>query len=69
MAFINLHGKPMNQAQIEVGWRLVRELQTRPALSLDQGVQLVEELEEHGLEVDPPEIADLLEDSESAEND
>ena len=27
MAFINLHGKPMNQAQIEVGWRLVRELQ------------------------------------------
>jgi hypothetical protein len=69
IAFTNLHGKPMNKKQIEVAWRVVRELRTRPALSLEQGIQAVEELEESGLEVDPPELAGLLESSESAEDD
>jgi hypothetical protein len=69
VAFANLHGKPMNNAQIEVAWRVVRELRTRPALSLEQGLQAVEELEESGLAVDPPELATLIEGSESAEDD
>jgi len=69
VAFANLRGRPMNHAQIDVAWRLVRELRARPALSLEQGIQLVEELEECGLVVDPPELAALLDDSELAEND
>jgi hypothetical protein len=69
VAFTNLHGKAMNKAQIEVAWRVVRDLRNRLALSLEQGIQLVEELEESGLEVDPPELAGLLDDSESTEHD
>jgi hypothetical protein len=69
VAFANLHGKPMNKAQIEVVWRVVRDLRTRPALTLEQGIHVVEELEESGLEVDPPELAALLEDSKSAQDD
>lgn len=69
IAFTNLHGIPMTPKQIDAGWRLVRELKTYPAISLERGIDLVEELEESGLEVDPPELAALLEDTEPTEND
>jgi hypothetical protein len=37
-------------------------------MSLEQGIQRAEELEEQGLEVDPPDLGTLFEDPESAEN-
>jgi hypothetical protein len=66
-AFQNLHGIPLSQSQLNVVWRLTRELRVRPVMSLEQGIQRVEELEEHGLQVDPPDIAALLEETELGE--
>jgi hypothetical protein len=67
-ALTNLHGTPLTRGQINVVWRVLRELRPRPAMPVEQGIQLAGELEAHGLEVDPPELADLLEESESAED-
>jgi len=68
-AFTNLHGTPLSTEQLNVVSRVLRELRARPALSLEQGIQRVEELEERGLEVDPPDLGDLLEEHpQSAEN-
>jgi hypothetical protein len=67
-AFTNLSGKPLTSVQLNVIWRVLRELRARPALSLEQGIQRVEELEGCGLEVDPPDLDDLLEDFDLAEN-
>lgn len=69
ITFINLRGRPMTPEQIDAGWRLVRELKAFPAISMERGIQLVEELEESGLEVDPPELANVLEGTETTEND
>jgi hypothetical protein len=66
-ALINLHGSPLNSDQLNVVWRILRELRTRPAMSLEQGIQHAEELENYGLEVDPRDLGDLLEDHESEE--
>jgi len=68
VAFTNLHGTPLNRQQVDVVWRVLRELRTKPAISLEQGIRQVEELEECGLEVDPPELGLLLEPPESPEN-
>ena len=59
----------MNSKQVDVVWRVLRNLRNAPALSFDQGIQAVEELEESGLEVDPPELELLLGDSESSDDD
>jgi hypothetical protein len=67
-ALTNLHGTPVTSDQLTVMWRLLRELRARPIMSLEQGIQRVEELEKCGLEVDPPDLGDLLESHESAEN-
>jgi hypothetical protein len=37
-------------------------------MSLEQGLQRVEELEDRGLEVDPPDLGNLLEGAELTEN-
>ncbi len=68
-AFINLRGTPLNFDQRGAVWRVLRELRARPAMSLEQGIQRVEQLEEQGLEVDPPELGDLLDAYEPPEND
>ncbi len=68
-AFLNLDGAPPSAEQLNVMWRVVRELRTRPAMPLEHGILSVEELEAHGLAVDAPELAGLLEDSGSASND
>jgi hypothetical protein len=67
-AFANLSGKPLTSVQLNVIWRVLRELRARPALSLEQGIQRVEELEGCGLEVDPSDLGDLLQDFDLAEN-
>jgi hypothetical protein len=67
-AFVNLHGTLLRSDQLNAVWRVLRELRDRPVMSLEQGIQRVEELERHGLDVDPAGLADLLEASESADN-
>lgn len=66
-AFANLRGTPLTSDQLNVVWRVLKELRARPVMSLEQGIQRVEELEARGLDVDPPHIGDLLEDPSSAE--
>jgi len=67
-AFTNLRGTPLTAEQLNVVWRVLRELRMRPVMPLEQGIQRIEEFEEHGLEVDPADLGDLLEDRESSEN-
>ncbi len=67
-AFANLHGAPLRPDQLNVIWRVLRELRDRPAMSLEQGIQRVEELEDRGLEVDPPELGELLDDPGPSDN-
>jgi hypothetical protein len=67
-AFTNLHGTPLSRGQLNVVWRVLRELRTRPAMPVEQGIQLAGELEAQGLEVDPPDLAELLEKSEASED-
>lgn len=59
-AFQNLRGMPLTPEQLDVMWRALRELRLRPALSVEQGIQSVEELEERGLEIDPADLGGLL---------
>lgn len=67
-AFTNLRGTPLTHSQLNVVWRALRELRARPAMPAEQGIQFAGELEAQGLEVDPPDLADLLEKSEQAED-
>jgi hypothetical protein len=67
-AFTNLHGTPLAPNQLNVVWRVIRELRARPVLSLEQGIQRVEDLEESGLTVDPPDLGNLLEELEPSAN-
>src|ERR1700722_8286324 len=60
-AFTNLHGTPMRPEQVKAMWLVLRELRNMPAMSLDQGIHRTEELEASGLEVDPTELGELLE--------
>jgi hypothetical protein len=68
-AFENLHGSPLTPDQVKIMWRVLRELRVRPAISADQGIERVMELEDAGLEVDPPGIGDLLEEFEAKQDD
>ena len=67
-AFANLHGTPLTRGQLTAVWRVLRELRTRPAMPVEQGIQFASELEAQGLEVDPPDLAELLEKSEPSED-
>jgi hypothetical protein len=64
----NLQGTPLTSDQRNAVWRILRELRNKPAMTLEQGVQRVEEFEACGLGVDPPDVGVLLEESESTEN-
>lgn len=67
-AFVNLRGNPLSQEQVRVMWRVLRELRARPAMSADQGIERVAELEGAGLVVDPPDIGELVEDFEATQD-
>jgi hypothetical protein len=66
-AFVNAHGTPLTPDQLNVAWRVLRELRTHPVMSLEQGIQYAEDIENCGLVVDPPELGSLLEGYESGE--
>jgi len=66
-AFANLRGTPLTPDQLNIVWRVLKELRARPVMSLEQGIQRVEELEARGLDVDPRDIGDLLENPSTAE--
>jgi hypothetical protein len=66
-AFANRRGIPLTADQLNVVWRALKELRVRPAMSLEQGIQRVEELEEKGLDVDPADLGDLIGDLEAAD--
>jgi hypothetical protein len=66
-AFLNAQGIPLTPDQLNVIWRVLRELRTRPVMSLEQGIQYVEDIENSGLVVDPLELGNLLEGFESPE--
>ncbi len=68
-AFVNLKGTPLSQPQMRVMWRVLRELRLRPAMSADQGIERVTEMEETGLAVDPPGIGDFVEHFEAMQDD
>jgi hypothetical protein len=59
-ALINQKGKPLTFAQLTTVWRIVKELRTRPLMSFDEGINAVSDLEESGLEVDPPILSELV---------
>jgi hypothetical protein len=59
-AFLNLNGIPLTRDQLDVVWRITRELKRKPIISIEQGIQLAETLEEAGLQVDPPDLAELV---------
>jgi hypothetical protein len=44
------------------------DLRARPAMSLEQGIQRLEELENCGLEVDAPDVGNLLGGNQSEPN-
>jgi hypothetical protein len=60
--FINLQGKLLSKVQISTIWRILREVRSKPYLSFDQSLELVAELEDVNLEVDPQILASLIED-------
>jgi hypothetical protein len=67
-ALVNLQGTPLTKDQINVIWRAMRELRSRPVMLLDQAIRYAEEFEMQGLEVDPPDLGNVAELFESTEN-
>ena len=65
-AFDNLHGKVMTGEQITVMWRVLKELRSRPAMSLEDGIKRVTELEESNLDVDPQNLGEILDSLQNA---
>jgi len=65
-AFLNLQGMLLSSDQLNVVWRILRELRVRPVMSLEQGVLLTEELEACGLEIDAPDLGNLIDSPEEA---
>lgn len=61
-AFINLHGRPLNIAQVMAVWRAMKELRSKPFLSFDQAIVSVGDLESVQFEVDPPILSELFDD-------
>ena len=60
-AAINQHGEPLKLDQITTVWRILKELRNRPFVEFEQALDYVEELENCGLQVDPPILSELLE--------
>lgn len=60
-AFANLHGKPLTIEQVNAVYLVLAELRKRPVMTLEQGIQRVEQLEACGLEVDPSGLGELVE--------
>lgn len=58
-AFVNMHGVPPTQNQLNAVWRTIRELRNRPMMTMDQIVDRVEELETAGFQVDPSDLETL----------
>lgn len=59
-AFINQKGKPLNLSQLTTVWRVMRELRNRPFIVLDEALNYVQEIEDSGMEVDPPILGEFL---------
>ena len=60
-ALVNLRGTPLNENQLNVVWRVFRELRNRPMIAVSDAILRAEELEESGLKVDPADLDELLE--------
>jgi len=67
-AFHNQRGKPLARNQINLVWRALRELRSRPVMSLEQAIEYVDEFEAQGLQVDPEGIANILANTDAAED-
>jgi hypothetical protein len=59
-AFVNLRGQLLNFEQITTIWRVLKEIRTRPFLTLEEGLEYVDQLEQSKLEVDAPILSELL---------
>lgn len=64
VAFINQRGRPLNIDQLTTVWRVLRELRNAPFIQFEQALGFVNEIEKCGLQVDPPIVSELLEESE-----
>src|SRR5262249_54459960 len=64
-AMVNQHGNPLNFDQLTTVWRVLKELRNAPFISFDKSIDWASEIEECGLRVDPPALANLIEDFES----
>jgi hypothetical protein len=59
-AFINQRGKPLSAKQVGAVVRVLKELRVRPGMTLEQGIDRVEELDDVGLEVSPSVLGEIL---------
>lgn len=59
-AAVNRRGRPLNTDQITTTWLVLRELRSKPFLEFEQALDQVAELENCGIEVDPPVLSELL---------
>lgn len=67
-AFINQHGKPLTLEQLTTVLRVMKELRNGPFVTFEQSLRWVEEFEQHELKVDPPVLADFIEEPEIADS-
>lgn len=63
-ALINQHGVPLTFEQLTTVWRILKELRDAPFISFERSLKWVEEFEECHLKVDPPVLANFIEDFE-----
>jgi hypothetical protein len=61
-AFVNGAAASCTEQQVNTIWRVLRELRTRPFMKLEAAADVVDELEESGLAVNPAELIDVLAD-------
>jgi hypothetical protein len=64
-AMINQHGEPLTLEQLTTIWRVLKELRNAPFVSFDQSLSWADEFEHAHLKVDPPAVANFIEDFES----
>ena len=60
--FINQRGIPLKPPQLNAVWRILKELRTRPFMTLEQAISYIDELTKVGVGVDPPILSDLISD-------
>ena len=63
-AFVALRGKPVSFEQLTTIWRVLRELRNRPFIPFEQALDSATELENAGLQIDPPIIGQLVGDTD-----